>query len=320
MSISQDNNFGVVLACYPGDLWIAKACLASIKTFAPHLPIALIADKNPDLSEILPLYNIQYVIRKEDAQNPYLRDYCFGTRFTSAIALFESPFEKFIYLDADTLFWGDISPRVKTILESHDFIGNTPHEDYSDFILKTQYFDFERIFHEAPAFSWQGHHYFNSGVMAGRRNVLDLDLFIYLHKLWKKDPKLIFEIQGVVNFIVFYMKSKGTLRVGETLLQEVVAVRTTQDLQSEYAFEEGRPVVKKDVVLHYAGLKPMIKSYKGYLKPVVYFRMKHLKESGRMKKLLGTLSLLAEEYQSNLNTYYNGSLINYFKYKITGKK
>lgn len=131
---------------------------------------------------------------------------------------------------------------------------------------------------------------------------------------------MIFEIQGVVNFIVYYLKSKGQLTVGETFLQEVIPVKNPNQLREDYPIIQGKPVVKKKVVLHYAGLKPMIKSYRGYLDPVTYFRLRFLDDTKSIFRFFGKKYLIIEEYFSNFRTYYNSSLIKYFKFKLTGRK
>lgn len=317
--ISED--FGIILTCYPGDIWFTRACLNSINTFAVDIPIALIVDKNPGIKDLIDLYNIKYIIRREDVKNPYFRNECFGSRFTTAVALFESPFEKFLYVDSDTIFWGNICPDVVKMLDTYDFVHNEPHEPYTEYILKTQYFDYDRIFKYAPSFSWQGLHFFNGGVMAGRRGKLDVDLFIFLHKIWRKDKTLIpCDIQGVTNFTVFYPYTQGKLSVGEMHLQTIVPVYDPEDLRKEFRFSESGPVVHKNTVLHYAGLKPMNKCYKGFIEPVNYFRKKHYRESGSVKRFFGGAALVAEEYMANFNAYYNGSIIKYLKYKLTGIK
>lgn len=317
--ISQD--FGIILTCYPGDIWFTRACLNSINTFAADIPIALIVDKNPCIKDLIDLYNVKYTIRREDVQNSYFRNECFGSRFTTAVALFESPFEKFLYVDSDTIFWGNICPGVVKMLEKYDFVHNEPHEPYTEYILKTQYFDYDRIFKYAPIFPWEGLHFFNGGVMAGRRGKLDPDLFIFLHKIWKKDRTLIpCDIQGVTNFTVFYSYTQGKLSVGEMHLQTIVPVYDPDDLRKGFRFSESGPVVHKNTVLHYAGLKPMNKSYKGFIEPVNYFRKKHLRESRNVKRFFGIAALVAEEYMANFNAYYSGSIVKYIKYKLTGRK
>lgn len=317
---SATPSFGIIIASYPGVLWLTKSCLSSIKTYAPKIPVAIIADQNLNVRELERLYNIQYVIHRDDVRHPFLREKCFGSRYTAAVGLFESPFENYLYVDADTIFWGDITGDIQQALAEYDFIHNTPHEEYSEFIYKTQYFDYERIFQYFPEFPWRDCHFFNGGVFAGRRDVLDLDLFIYLYNTWLADKTLIFEIQGIINFLVFYQAYSSTLKIKELPLQEVIAVRNPESLRNEYRFEDGIPVIHKNIVLHYAGIKPMLKSYKGFLEPVVYFRMKHLRESGSPLRYLGKLALVLEEYNTNLNTYYQGSLYKYLKYKITGRK
>lgn len=313
--------FGIIITCYTGDIWLTKACLSSIKTYAPSLPIALIIDKNPPISELLKLYNIKYVIRQDDVKNKYFKEYFFGTRYTAAIALFESPFSKFLYLDSDTIFWGNICPEVIKMLDQYDFVHNVPHEEYTEFILKTQYFDYDRIFKYAPDFPWNGLHYFNSGVIGCRSGVLDPDLFIFLHKLWKKDRSLFpTDMQGLINFTVFYSYTKGKLSVGEMPLQVVIPVVNPTILKNEFCFVNKNPFIHNNIILHYAGLKPMNKSYKGFIEPVNYFRLKHLRESGKIRRYFGTLSLLAEEYEANFKAYYDGSIKKYIKYKLTGKK
>ena len=99
--------FGVVVACFKGDYFFAKAACASIRHFSGDVPICIIADGEFSVDELVDLYDVQ-VMRPQEKSDPVLRDLCSGNNRSKLMAMWEGPFEYFLYLDSDAIFWGDV--------------------------------------------------------------------------------------------------------------------------------------------------------------------------------------------------------------------
>jgi hypothetical protein len=312
----MNKDFGIVLTTYVGDFYLTKGLLASIKKFAPELPICIIQDGDFPLGEALNTYNISHVIKKKDVKNDFLRDNCFGSRCTNMIAFWESPFEKFLYLDSDLVLWGNILRHIN--IEEADFFYNEPHEPYNEKIYKTQYFDYERLFDFVEKFNWQQCHFFNAGVFIGKRGILDLEKFKQMYWLWKKDKSLMpAEPQGMINYLIFLAHEKGELKASEKHLQTIVPVWSIQQLETTFSFSNNEPVVKQDTVVHWAGIKPlMMNKDKVFIAPEKYFRKLHLKNIGSLWYYLPDVYFYYEEYLALLNRYHQGSILVYTKKKL----
>jgi hypothetical protein len=308
-------NFGIIITTYLGDFHLTKGLLASIKYFAPELPICIIQDGDFDMSRELGTYNIQCVLKKSDVKNSFLRENCFGSRCTNMIAFWESPFESFLYLDSDTVLWGNICTDIERKVS---FIHNTPHEPYNDYIYKTQYCDFERLFNHVDPIAYPKYHLFNAGVFYSKGNIFDLEVFKKLFYLWKEDRSLMpAEPQGMINYLVFHNFEKNKLNVTEHPLQTVVPVKTPSELKETFTFENGVPIVKNNTVIHWAGTKPLLMHRREtYIEPMVFFRKQHLKNIRSIWRFWPTPHLYWEEFNNVLNRYHNGSFITYLKKKI----
>jgi hypothetical protein len=313
------NKFGIIITTYSGDFFLTKALLASIKKFMPTIPICIIQDGNFSLEKEKEIYNITHVIKKENVLDEFLRNNCFGSRCTNMIAFWESPFEQFLYMDSDLVLWGDILKDID--LTQLDFSHNEPHEPYNEFIYKSQYFDFDRLFHYVEKFPWENCHFFNAGVFIGKKGIFDLEVYKELFRLWKEDKSLMpAEPQGMINYMVFNNQSKNQLQVLETHLQTVVPVKSMQELENTFQIVNGEPVVKQNTVIHWAGLKPfMTNKGKVFTLPEIYFRKEHLKNIKSFWRFFPTVYFYYEEFKVVLDRYHNGSILTYLRRKIIKK-
>ncbi len=316
------NEFGIIITTYKGDFYFTKALLASIKKFMPEVPICIIQDDDFSLEEVRHTYNITHVIKRENAMNEFVRQNCFGSRCSNLAAFTESPFEKFLYLDSDAVLWGNILKHIN--LDTADFIHNEPHEPYTDKIYREQYFVAENLFKHTEEFDWKDCHFFNSGVFVARKNMFDKKEFEDIISLWKSDrvvkgQRLIFPLdpQSVLNVLVFRNQKKGTIKVNEAHMQTVVSVMPTTDLEKMFTYSKGEPVVAKDTIIHWAGLKPTITN-KGnvFVSPEIYFRTQHLKNISSLWRFAPEVYFYYEEFIVILDRYHNGSLWTYLKRKI----
>lgn len=312
----MNNSFGIVITTYIGDFFLTKALLASIEYYSPSTPICIIKDGEFDFSEDIEPYNIVKIIQKEDVENDFLRNNCFGSRCTNMVAFWESPFEHFLYLDSDTIMWGNLPTNSNM---EFDFIYNTPHEPYTDEIIIGQYFDFNRIFSVLEKIDLRKHHFFNAGVFFAKKGVFELTLFEKLFFMWKED-KSIFgpEPQGFINYMLFLGVEKNLISAAEFRIQEVFPVCSLDYLKKCYPTKLIVSEQNSPIILHWAGQKPLLSNRKEvFMDPQLHFRKQHLKNIKSLWYYLPYLRFWIEEKITLLERYYSGNIFMYIKSKIS---
>lgn len=225
-----------------------------------------------------------------------------------------SPFESFLFLDSDVVVWGDFVSDMQ--ISEYDFIHNTPHEEYTSEIYKGQYFDYERIFDFIPYFDWTRCHFFNSGVFFSKRDIFQIEDFIYLYELWKKDNSLMFAPpQSIINILLYGCSKR--YRIKESKIQEVVAVKSFEKLRTEYLIKDGMPQVKNALAIHWAGEKPSLRNSKiVFSDPMFFFRKLHLKYISSIWRFCPIFYFYYEEFAAVIDVYYKGSIKNYILSKL----
>jgi len=306
------NDFGIIITCYIGDYFLTKGLLASINTFMPHIPICIIQDGDFSIDAERKMYNISHVIKKADVKNDFLRENCFGSRCTNMIAFWESPFKRFLYIDSDTIIRGDVTKNFE--YTKYDFIHNIPHEEYTDFVIKHQYFNFEKLFTIIPEIAFRNHHFFNAGVFVATRGMFDLELFKNLLAIWKTDKKLFGpEPQGFINYMVFRLVEEQKITVGEAALQTLVPMFDKTTLEKMYALQE----TEQATIVHWAGMKPLyINRNKVYSRIALHYRKQNLRDKKSIGMLFPALAFLMEESKNLLRIYFKSSLKSFVMSKI----
>jgi len=305
-------NFGIIITCYIGDYFLTKGLLASINHFMPQISICIIQDGEFPTEAEKHVYNIQHVIKKINVKDAFLRENCFGSRCTNMIAFWESPFDRFLYIDSDTIVWGDIIEKLQ--YNDSDFIHNVPHEIYTDFIIQQQYLNYKRLFKHIKPISIIDHHFFNAGVFIARKGIFDLALYKELFGLWKTDKKLFGpEPQGFINYMVFRLVEENKIKVQEFPLQTIVPIFDREYLTNRYSNISN---ISSPTIIHWAGKKPLFLNKElVYSDVAIYFRKQNLKDIGSLAVLCKTLFFRYEEYKNLLRIYFKGSIFNYFKSK-----
>jgi hypothetical protein len=317
--MKEKDGFGIVITCYRGDIHFTKGLLASIRYFCGDIPVCLIVDGKFSIKALEKAYNIVKVIRKNDVQNDFLRENCFGTRFTNLIAFFESPFERFLYIDSDTVLWGNVLENFDP--HSADFVHNEPHESYSPFIMKHQYFDYDRIFEHTEYFKWEGCHFFNAGIFVMKRGIFNIEEISELVKTFYIDRKLLpRDIQGVINIPVFRNFLKGSISVGEAKLQTIIPLFQKTELNNKFRFAGNKPVVENSTILHWAGLKPHYRQDSVFNSPMNYFRKMNLLYTNNIFRKIPGMYFRFEELKAIYHVYYKNSPVKFLKRIFGGKK
>jgi hypothetical protein len=256
-------------------------------------PICVILDGDTFPAE-LRRYGVT-VVRRNEVEPRELREASFGSLRAKNTALWASPFETFLLLDADTIVWGDM--RQLADFDRYDFIVDQPGVEPLYSVM-----DVEQAVRCFPDFDARRHigRYVNSGVYFGRRGILDLDRYLHALRVARERPRLFFGSQGSFNYLLFGAVDEGVVRLGQRELQVQVGRTERAVIARRFGFEGAAPVVNGDpVVLHWVvSPKPRVRGGRNdYFEPMTHFRREFRMEArrGRRPVLGDTLRLRLED-------------------------
>jgi hypothetical protein len=290
--------FGVVIAATPDHLhWVRGLC-ASIRHFMGDTPIAVLLDGERSSRDLRDTYDVQ-VVRRSEIGHPGLRALGGSTKAKLA-ALWVAPFERFLFVDADAIVWGDVAQVAD--LDRFDFVVDLPYGPRAsrlgvmDAVAATKHFpDFDARAHEVD--------YVNTGVFFARRGILDLDRYLELVEFTKTHPGVFLSDQGLFNFMLFNGVDDGSIRVDHQELQVKVGEggTTHAELVRRFRFVDDEPAVEgAPVVIHWVGtLKPTLQGGQNdFFEPMTFFRRRfQLARHGRTEpKAVDDLRLRLEDF------------------------
>lgn len=173
---------GIIIPVWQGDLYLAKACCASIRQSMGDIPITLLVDGRADTRDLRRLHGVQEMVVQEVADAEFIR-LCTGNPWTKLLPFWMSPYERFLCLDADLLVWGDL--REYAEFDKYDFIvtyHNPAKFEKPDDILGCV--NDPAVFKKLdPLLNWQGKETLNTGVFFARRGVFSRETLMELRKL-----------------------------------------------------------------------------------------------------------------------------------------
>ena len=102
--------FGFVTGCHAGDKFLVQATLASMRHYCPDVPICLTVDGDFDVSDLEKEYDL-IVLRVSELPSEQMRKVICGNYRAKLAAMWEGPFEYYVWLDSDAIVWGDFTPR-----------------------------------------------------------------------------------------------------------------------------------------------------------------------------------------------------------------
>lgn len=194
----------IFVGCYKGDYHLAKILCQSIRYFCGDILIVLIKDGNFNTSQIKKLGNIREFDRKT-VPDP-LRNLA-GWGLPKLLAFFQDRFQRFLYLDSDTVLLNNILEI--PFLEADFYVDSyLPGEDFaSDRFgqwLRTYIFNIEKLSSLDPEFVLNDRMiYFNTGQMFGRSGLLCLDVVLECIKHWVGGNDIFAcADQGILNYIL----------------------------------------------------------------------------------------------------------------------
>ena len=96
-----------MIAAAPEHLHWLKGTCASVRYFMGDAPICVLLDGDRSLRDLETAYGIR-VIRRAEVDHAELRNLSFGSLKTKNATHWLSPFETYLFLDADAVAWGDM--------------------------------------------------------------------------------------------------------------------------------------------------------------------------------------------------------------------
>jgi len=291
-------DFGVVIACCYKDYNFAKGCCASVRYFLGEVPICLIIDGTFSTRKLEKTYGVQ-VIDKNSVRHPELKQRSFGFGLTKMIAFWESPWEKFLFLDADTIVWGNLLNYIDH--EQYDLISDFSPEDLTKDTISRFFFDVNLIETSFPDFKWQNHQYWVTGSFIAKRGIFKIKEYLELLDFHERNPN-VFKLgeQGILNFMTFQAVQAGEIRLSSQKMQILLRQHTTQDLQNLFPMNSKGPILKSKnshAVIHWAGAKPFIVNAGLFRAPMDFFRRQFIADAWGVSGILAHTLLIIEDFQ-----------------------
>lgn len=189
------------------------------------------------------------------------------------------PFEHFLYLDADTIVWGDLLGTVKDL--EYDFVVDQQHS-YSDAEIAQWFFDPAKLLRHYPDFNYSAFrgNYACNGTFFARRGALDLELYKQAYAIQQQDDSVFYPADmGIWNFLVFYSAQKYDLHVLSKQYQVIPVDHATRELRDDYSpLTLERRKTPPPAVIHFCGKKAHIFSISPKVTAMNYFRLRYLTE------------------------------------------
>jgi hypothetical protein len=219
-------------------------------------------------------------LRVPELASAEMRELIRGNFRAKLAAMWEGPFEFYVWLDSDAIVWGDFTPQIQTDLDFHIFWKEAEHlaTPAAPDGFKHFYFDAEKLRQFDPKFNWQGNTYFCSGTFACRRKVIPFEKWKMVEAWGRQTPGLFaWGEMGMLNYIVHSMAQRGEVRIGSSDLQHVWAHHGREELIRDCAgtgwqFPKkiGRPRVA-----HFCWRKPLLTDWRAYSRPFTIARLEH---------------------------------------------
>ncbi len=112
--------FGFVTGCHAEDKFMVQATLASMRYYFPAVPICLVVDGVFDVSDLVKEYDI-IPLRLADLPSPNMRKLIGGDYRAKLAAMWEGPFDYYVWLDSDAIVWGDFTSQIRTEVDFQIF-------------------------------------------------------------------------------------------------------------------------------------------------------------------------------------------------------
>jgi hypothetical protein len=272
--------FGFVTGCHAGDKFMVQATLASMRYYCPDVPVCLTVDGDFDVSDLEKEYR-PIVLRISDLPLKEMRGLIANNYRAKLAAMWEGPFEFFVWLDSDAIAWGDFTPQVRRDLGFQIFwneISIPANATEIPWWLAHYYFNAEKLRRFDSKFKWQGNACFCSGAFACRRNVVRFEEWEKIEE-WAKQEEGLFAWgeMGMLNYIIHAKTQRGEIQTDMTDLQHVWAYHGKRELVEDCAGCGWRfpKKIRRPRVAHFCWRKPFLFDRKSYSRPFTIARLEH---------------------------------------------
>lgn len=272
--------FGFVTGCHAGDKFMVQATLASIRHYCPDVPVCLVVDGVFDVSDLEREYNL-IVLRVPELPSAEMRELIGGNYRAKLAAMWEGPFDFFVWLDSDAIVWGDFTPQIRMDVGFQIFwseISVPPDAKEIPPWLPHFYFDPEKLRQFDPRFEWRGLPYFCSGTFACRRNAIPFQRWVEAEAWNKQAPGLFaWGEMGMLNYLIHSQMQRGELATVMTDLQHIWGHHGTAELRRDCpgAGWDFPKSIRRPRAAHFCGRKPSLLDFKAYSRPFTIARLAH---------------------------------------------
>jgi hypothetical protein len=292
-------SFGFVTGCHAGDKFMVQATLASMKHFCPDIPICLVVDGSFDVSDLKSQYDL-VVLRVSELPSNEMRKLVSGNPRAKHTAMWEGPFEFYVWLDSDAIVWGDFAPQVRTDVDFQIFWSEISIPKDTREVpswLPHFYVDPQKLRQFDPKFDWRGNAYFSAGAFACRRNLIPFEKWMEVELWGQESPGLFgdFSDQPLLNYFVQSMTERGEIKSTMSDLQHIWGHHGKEELMKDCigAGWHFPKEIRRPRVAHFCGRKPFLFDLASYSRPFTIARLEHHRR--RHGESRAWLSILNEE-------------------------
>ncbi len=259
---------------------MVQATLSSMRHYCPNVPICLTVDGDFDVSDLKKQYDLT-VLRVSELPSEPMRKMMCGNYRAKLAALWEGPFEFYVWLDSDAIVWGDFTPHVRADVDFQVFWSEISIPADATEIppwLPHFYFDPVKLRRFDSHFDWRGKAYFSGGVFAARRNAISFERYQEV-MAWERQQPATFNWgeQGMLNYIVHAAADRGEMRTAMSDLQHIWGHHGKQELVEDCrrAGWHFPKTIQRPRVAHFCGRKPMLFDRHAYSRPFTIARLEH---------------------------------------------
>src|ERR1044071_4011662 len=112
--------FGCVTGCHAGDKFMVQATLASMRRYCPEVPICLVVDGDFSVVDLQKEYDL-IVLRISELPSKEMQNLLSGSGRAKLAAMWEGPFEYYVWVDSDAIVWGDFTSQIRADVDFQVF-------------------------------------------------------------------------------------------------------------------------------------------------------------------------------------------------------
>lgn len=259
---------------------MVQATLASMRYYCPDMPICLVVDGGFDVSDLEKEYDL-ILLRVSELPSEQMRKVICGNYRAKLAAMWEGPFEHYIWLDSDAIVWGPFTDQIRMDVDFQIFwseISITADATEIPPWLPHFYFDPLKLRRFDPDFEWRGHPYFSSGAFASRRNAIPFEVWDKAESWERQSPGLFaWGEMGMLNYLVHAMAQRNELKIAMSHLQHISEHHGLDELKED-CWDSGwhfPNTIRRPRVAHFCGRKPYLFERHAYSRPFTIARLEH---------------------------------------------